>query len=280
MCVNSRSSCSIILPGTLLVNHFQKSSLPFLFYCFSVLLFYWNEGSVTLWGVNCHAQCMFQWRKILLNMDTLMFIYKEMSIAFKCMTSLGWMMIITITMCQSTGLYQKLLSTDERANATAFLFFPFSTLILAPIFWEWELQLLCWNPAQPAATHGIHFDRQAFYFFYQYFMSLKFLQLATCTNCKCNNMLYTWVKVVYINCTAIFLKVKLAGLQHRHLVTICLNPATEVCKQSTHALKQTWKSSKNSLYSLFVSNSHLFHSAENFSSSSSSIYWCLHGTFF
>jgi len=109
-------------------------------------------------------------------------------------------------------------------------------------------------------------------------MSLKFLQLATCTNCKCNNMLYTWVKVVYINCTAIFLQVKLAGLQHRHLVTICFNPATEVCMQSTHALKQTWKSSQNSLHFLFVSISHLFHSAENFSSFS--IYWCLHGTFF
>lgn len=165
-CVNSRSSCSIILPETLLVNHFQKCSLPLLFYCFSVLLFYWNEGSVTLQGVNWHAQCMFQWRKILLNMDTLMFIYKEMSIALKRMTSLGLMIIIIITMCQSTGLYLFPFygAIINRWNGQCYCLFvfpphPFPPLFWLLFFWEWDLQLLCWNPAQPAATHGIHFDR-------------------------------------------------------------------------------------------------------------------------
>lgn len=35
---------SIVLPGKLLVNHFQTRPLPILFYCTSVLLFHWNEG--------------------------------------------------------------------------------------------------------------------------------------------------------------------------------------------------------------------------------------------
>jgi hypothetical protein len=96
-------------------------------------------------------------------------------------------------------------------------------------------------------------------------MSTKFLQLATCTNCKCNNALHTWVKVVYVNCTAIFLQVKLTWLQHWHLVTICLNPATKAYMQSTLDLKQTWKPSQNSHYCLFVSISNLLPSVENFS---------------
>jgi hypothetical protein len=57
---------------------------------------------------------------------------------------------------------------------------------------------------------------------------MNFLQAGTYTNYKLNNVFHTWVKVVYINCTAIFLQVKLTGLQHWHLVTICLNPVTQM----------------------------------------------------